>query len=255
MEDGMGARVCIITGGGQGIGRALALHFAARGIRVGIAEKNAGNAAEVAKEIAARGGEALAIETDVTDPEAVRAMVARVEQAYGRVDILINNARWTGLAPTRVQDISDEDWRRALDINVTGAFNCVRAVTPLMIAAGWGRIIIMSSATVRAPPARPYVHYITSKAALIGMTRALAKELGASGITVNAILPGSIETGVARPNPVTSTEREARARSSQSIPRVLQSADLAGTAYFLASDESAFITGQSIAVDGGSTFG
>jgi 3-oxoacyl-[acyl-carrier protein] reductase len=99
------------------------------------------------------------------------------------------------------------------------------------------------------------VHYITSKAALIGMTRALAKELGAHGITVNAILPGSIETGVARPNPVTSEERATRVKLAQAIPRVLKSDDLAGTAYFLASDESAFITGQSIAVDGGMTFG
>lgn len=251
----MGERVCIITGGGQGIGRALSLHFAGRGIRVAIAEKSADSAAEVAAEIAKRGGEARAISTDVTDPDSVRAMVARVQESFGRVDILINNARWTGLSPTRVQDISDEDWRRALDVNVTGAFNCVRAVTPAMTSSGWGRIINMSSATVRSPPARPYVHYITSKAALIGMTRALAKELGAFGVTVNAILPGSIETGIARPNPITSTDREALARAAQAIPRVITSDDLAGTAYFLASDESAFVTGQSIAVDGGLTFG
>jgi 3-oxoacyl-[acyl-carrier protein] reductase len=251
----MSERVCIITGGGQGIGRTLALHFAERKIRVAIAEQNAASAADVAAEIAARGGQAREIATDVTDPAAVRAMVVEVQKDFGRVDILINNARWSGLAPTRVQDISDADWRRTLDVNVTGAFNCVRAVAPAMMAAGFGRIINMSSATVRAPPARPYVHYITSKAALIGMTRALAKELGAFGITVNAILPGSIETGIARPNPVTSAEREARAKAAQAIPRVLQSGDLAGTAYFLASDESAFITGQSIAVDGGMTFG
>jgi 3-oxoacyl-[acyl-carrier protein] reductase len=251
----MSERACIVTGAGQGIGRALALYFAARGIRVAIAEQNAANAAKVAAEIAAAGGQARAIATDVTSPDQVRAMVAQVAETFGRVDILINNARWTGLAPARVQDIGDADWRRALDVNVTGAFHCVRAVAPIMMAAGFGRIINMSSATVRAPPERPYVHYITSKAALIGMTRALAKELGAHGITVNAILPGSIETGIARPNPVTSAEREARAKAAQAIPRVLQSADLASTAYFLASDESAFITGQSIAVDGGMTFG
>lgn len=251
----MSERVCIITGGGQGIGRALALHFAAREIHVIIAEQNAAGAAEVAAEIAAGGGSARAIATDVTDPDSVRAMVAQVSDGFGRIDILINNARWSGLAPTLVQDISDADWRRTLDVNVTGAFHCVRAVAPAMIGAGFGRIINMSSATVRAPPARPYVHYITSKAALIGMTRALAKELGAHGITVNAILPGSIETGIARPSPVTSAERAARAKIAQAIPRVLKSDDLAGTAYFLASDESAFITGQSIAVDGGMTFG
>lgn len=251
----MRGRVCIITGAGQGIGRAMALHFAERGVRVVIAEQHAANAAAVTTEIASQGGEARPITVDVTDPERVRAMVEETRQQFGRIDILINNARWTGLAPTRVEDISDADWRRALDVNVTGAFNCVRAVVPLMIGAGWGRIINMSSATVRLPPSRPYVHYITSKAALIGMTRALAKELGTHGITVNALLPGSIETGVARPSPVTSQERATRVKAAQAIPQVLESGDLAGTAFFLASDDAALITGQSIAVDGGMTFG
>lgn len=251
----MRERVCIITGAGQGIGRAMALHFAERGVRIVIAEQNAANAAAVATEIASQGGEARPITVDVTDPERVRAMVEETRQQFGRIDILINNARWTGLAPTRVADISDADWRRALDVNVTGAFNCVRAVVPMMIGAGWGRIINMSSATVRLPPSRPYVHYITSKAALIGMTRALAKELGTHGITVNALLPGSIETGVARPSPVTSEERATRVKAAQAIPHVLESGDLAGAAFFLASDEAALITGQSIAVDGGMTFG
>ena len=185
----------------------------------------------------------------------MRDLFARVRESYGRVDILINNARWSGLAPARVQDIGDEDWRRAMDVNVTGAFHCIREAVPMMIAARFGRIVIMSSATVRQPPSRPYVHYITSKAALVGMTRALAKELGEFGITVNAILPGSIETGVARPSPVTSADRQQRAKQSQAIPRVLTPNDLAGAALFLASDAAALITGQSLAVDGGLTFG
>ncbi len=162
----MSERVCIVTGGAQGIGRALALHFAARKICVAIADNIASDAAQGAADITRSGGKACAVATDVTNADSVGAMMKQVQADFGRVDILINNARWTGLAPTRVQDISDADWHRALDVNVTGAFNCVRAVTPAMIAAGWGRI--MSSATVRAPPARLYVHYITSKAALVG---------------------------------------------------------------------------------------
>ncbi len=251
----MDKKVCVITGGGQGIGRALSIHFAANGFIVAIAEMNARNGSNVAAEIAASGGEALAIETDVTDSESVRNLFARVNERFGRVDVLINNARWSGLAPTRVQDISDEDWRRAMDVNVTGAFNCVREAVPIMIAAGWGRIVIMSSATIRQPPSRPYAHYITSKAALVGMTRALARELGEFGITVNAILPGSIETGVERPSPVTSEVRASRAKEAQAIPRVIKSEDLAGAAFFLASDAAAFITGQSLAVDGGFSYG
>jgi 3-oxoacyl-[acyl-carrier protein] reductase len=247
-------KVCIITGAGQGIGRAMAVTFATRGCRVVLAECKAASGLEVAAEINARGGKALAIETDVTNPSSVSDMVMQTQQAYGGVDVLISNARWSGLAPTPVQDITDEDWNKAMAVNVTGAFNCVRAVVPLMIAARSGRIIIMSSSTVRRPPNRPYVHYISSKAALIGMTRALAVELGPYGITVNAILPGSIETGVARPNPVTSEDRELHARTSQAIPRVLTPDDLTGAAYFLASQESSLITGQSIAVDGGTIF-
>ena len=251
----MSARTCIITGSGQGIGRAVALHFASRGHQVALAERNEAAAHAVAAEITAAGGKAIVAPTDVTDAASVNACIERVASAFGRVDILINNARWSGLSPTPVQDLSDADWRQAMEVNVTGAFHCIRAATPHMIEAGWGRIINMSSATVRRPPSRPYVHYITSKAALIGLTRSLAQELGPHGITVNAILPGAVETGVARPNGLSDADREKNARATQAIPRVLRSGDLAGAAFFLASEEAGFITGQSLAVDGGFSFG
>ena len=251
----MSARTCIITGSGQGIGRAVALHFASRGHQVALAERNEAAAHAVAAEITAAGGKAIVAPTDVTDAASVNACIERVISAFGRVDILINNARWSGLSPTPVQDLSDADWRQAMEVNVTGAFHCIRAATPHMIEAGWGRIINMSSATVRRPPSRPYVHYITSKAALIGLTRSLAQELGRHGITVNAILPGAVETGVARPNGLSDADREKNARATQAIPRVLRSGDLAGAAFFLASEEAGFITGQSLAVDGGFSFG
>jgi 3-oxoacyl-[acyl-carrier protein] reductase len=218
-----------------------------------VAERNPDTGAATAAEIEAAGHTAIAVETDVTDPASIAALMERTRAAFGPPEILLNNARWTGLAPTPVQDITDEDWHRALEVNVSGAFNCIRAVVPSMIDAGWGRIINFSSATIRLPPSRPYVHYITSKAALVGLTRALARELGGHGITVNAVLPGSVETEVARH--VSSAERERRAKASQSVPRVIGAEDMVGAAWFFASDESALITGQCLAVDGGLTFG
>ncbi|MFN7634686.1 MAG: SDR family NAD(P)-dependent oxidoreductase, partial [Acetobacteraceae bacterium] len=166
---------------------------------------------------------------------------------------LVTCARWTGLVPTPVAEIADADWRRAMDVNVTGTFNCVRAVVPSMSARRRGRIVILSSATVTLPPARPYVHYLTTKAALIGMTRGLAKELGAVGITVNAVLPGSVETGVPRPH-LGADDRAARAAARQSVPVPVRPEDVAAAIVFLVCDETGMITGQSITVDGGRSF-
>ena len=179
----------------------------------------------------------LACTVDVTQPATVRAMVDAAKERFGRIDVLVNNARWTGLRPTPVAEISDEDWQRTIDVNLTGAFNCVRAVVPTMIEQKSGRIIMMSSATVTLPPARPYVHYITTKAALIGMARSLARELGPHYITVNSVLPGSVETGVARPH-LSAEQRKAQATKSQSIPEMLESGDITGAVAFLASEES-----------------
>lgn len=251
----MAMRVCLVTGAGQGIGRAIALGFGAAGYRVVAADLNAKSAAAVAAEIAAAGGQAMAATVDITDARAVRDLVEQAKSRFGGCDILINNARWSGLAPKSVQDITDDEWRRALDVNVTGAFHCIRAVVPVMMASGWGRIVTLSSATTRRPPTRPYAHYITTKAALIGLTRAVAQEVGRHGITVNAILPGTVETGVARPGGIDTAARLERVMNSQAIPRVLAPKDIIGAALFLASDASEFITGQSLAVDGGFSFG
>ena len=251
----MSGQVCLVTGAGQGIGQAIAQAFGAAGYWVVVADLNEANAEAVAQAIVSTGGEAMATTFDITDPAAVRRAFEQVTARFNGCDILINNARWSGLAPTAVQDISDDAWRRAMDVNVTGAFHCVRAAVPAMKAAGWGRIINLSSSTARRPPSRPYAHYITTKAALIGLTRALAQELGQHGITVNAILPGTVETGVARPGGIDTVARLERVRASQAIPRVLAPEDIVGAALFLASDAGEFITGQSLAVDGGFSFG
>lgn len=248
----MAERVCIVTGGGQGIGRAFVKHFAAKGDRVVIADFNAEKGTEVAAEIEAAGGQVRFIETDVTRSDSVGEMVSSVVDTYGRIDILINNVRRTATTQSPIEEITDDEWQQTLQTNVSGAFYCARAVVPVMREAGWGRIINLSSATFLQPPRRrKYSHYITTKAALIGFTRALARELGSDGITVNAILPGAVKTEIQRPG---FDFNDATAKEIQSIPRVEVPDDLVGTAYFLASDDSAFITGQSIPVDGGSVF-
>ena len=247
-------RVVIITGAGQGLGRAFAMHFAKLGAAVAIAEIEAFKGRGVAEEITNAGGKAVFIETDVSNSASVNSMVEDVQNEFGTIDILINNAGLlSSIRRCPVEEITDEEWDSLMQINITGAFYCVRAIIPVMREAGWGRIINMSSDTVLSPPGLTYAHYITSKAALVGMTRALARALGADGITVNAIMPGATETEIDRGN----TLRELRAKHvvpRQCIPRQEKPKDLLGAVQFLASDSSDFITGQTLPVNGGISF-
>ena len=244
-------RVVIITGAGQGIGRVFAKGFALAGARIVIAERDEQKAASVAAEVMRAGGEALAVTTDVADPASVEQMVAVVSGKYGRIDVLINNAAiFSTLAMRPFEQIPLAEWEEVLRVNVTGAMLCARAVLPAMRQAQWGRIINMSSGAVAL--GRPnYLHYITSKSALIGMSRSMARELGKDGITVNAILPGATYTEIER---VTITpEQTKRVIAMQCVPRAEVPEDLLGTALFLASEASAFVTGQVINADGGAT--
>jgi 3-oxoacyl-[acyl-carrier protein] reductase len=244
-------RAVIITGAGQGIGRVFAKAFAKAGARAVIAELNEEKAASVAAEILEADGQALAVTTDVADPNSIDEMVEIVTDEYGRIDVLINNAGIFSTLEMRPFDqIPLEEWEQVLRVNLTGPFLCARAVLPAMREAKWGRIINVASGAVRL--GRPnYLHYIATKAALAGMSLSMARELGQDGITVNAILPGATFTEIERKT-ITPEQKE-RVIAMQCIPRAETPDDLVGAVLFLASDASGFVTGQSINLDGGVT--
>jgi 3-oxoacyl-[acyl-carrier protein] reductase len=245
----LSGRVAIITGAGQGIGRTFALAYAAAGAIPVIAEINESSAQSVVTEIESFNGRALAIPTDISDPDSLDEMARAVIARLGRIDILVNNAAiFSTLKMRPFEEIPLDEWRRVMDVNITGVMLTCRSVLPHMRARRWGRIINMSSGSVLM--GRPhYLHYTTSKAALIGMTRSLARELGPDGITVNAIMPGAVFTEIPRET-VTPAQTQVIV-ATQCIHRPQVPEDLVGTVLFLSSEGSAFLTGQSIAVDGG----
>ncbi|HTY65241.1 MAG TPA: SDR family oxidoreductase [Alphaproteobacteria bacterium] len=245
-------RVVIISGAGQGIGRELARQFAAAGARVVVADVNAANADRVQNEIARADGDAMAATVDIGNEESLEAMVSTVLAKYGRTDVLINGAAiFATLRKRPFDQIPLDEWNRVLHVNITGTFLSVRAVLPAMRAAKWGRIINISSNSVRKGVPN-YLHYVTSKSAIIGMTNAMARELGADGITVNCIRPGAVATEVERAvNPT--IERRIAQVAEQCIPRGMVPPDLVGLAMFLSTPAASFMTGQTIACDGGMT--
>ncbi len=245
------SRVVLITGAAQGIGRVLAQSFCAAGHKVVLADLNLDKAQASANDCKAAGGQAMAVAVDVADEASVGAMAKRVGEEFGGVDVLINNAAiFSTLKMQPFDEIPLEVWEAVQRVNVTGPFLCTRALLPGMKERGFGRIIHVSSGAVTL--GRPnYLHYTTSKAAVIGMTRSMARELGPFGITVNAVLPGSVSTEVERETVTPETKQ--RIVQLQCIPRGQTPEDLVGVMHFLASDGSAFMTGQSLTVDGGAT--
>jgi NAD(P)-dependent dehydrogenase (short-subunit alcohol dehydrogenase family) len=245
-------RVIIVTGAGQGIGRELSRHFAAAGATVVVADINRTNADRVRREIELSGGKAAAVVVDIGDKASVQAMSEAAVARLGRIDVLINNAAiFATLQKKPFWEIPVDEWERVMHVNVTGVFLSVCAVLPVMRQQQWGRIINISSDSV--PKGVPnYLHYVSSKSAIIGMTNAMARELGPHGITVNCIRPGGVATEVDRVvNPT--IERRIAQLSEQCIPRGMVSSDLVGLAMFLSTSASDFITGQTIACDGGMT--
>jgi NAD(P)-dependent dehydrogenase (short-subunit alcohol dehydrogenase family) len=247
----LSGRVAIVTGGGQGIGRRYALSLARAGAIPVIAEINAATARDVEAEIRAAGGRALALELDVSDYAACERMAAAVAREFGRIDVLVNNAAiFSSLNQTPFDAIPLAEWDAVLRVNVTGTYYCSRAVFPIMRDAGWGRIINVSTSAV-ALGGPGYLHYTTSKSALLGMTNSLAREAGKFGITVNCIVPGATETEIPRAS--FNAQVAANVAGRQCIPRTETPDDIVGLVLFLSSPASDFITGQTIAVNGGLT--
>ena len=244
-------KVVIITGGGRGIGRAFALRFAAEGAKIFLPDISLERAESVVKEIKEKGGIAAAILTDISDENAVQQMAARVIQEYGKVDILINNAAiWYGINAIPWDAWQGSDWDKIFAVNVKGTWLCCKAIVPLMVKQSKGKIINIASNVAKVPAARLYLPYACSKGAVYTLTHALARELGQFGINVNAIGPGFTATEASL-SQQDSDQIFKFATSEQSMQRREQASDLVGTAVFLASAESDFISGQVIFVDGG----
>lgn len=246
MSRGHKDKVAVVTGAGKGIGQAYAKRLAADGAHVVIADLD--STAETEEIVRAAGVKALGVEADVSDPGSVAALAEAVDRAFGRCDILINNV---GIFPNvPFEDVSFEDWRRVMSINLDSMFLTAKAFVPGMSARGWGRIVNMASNTV-ATPVTGYTHYVASKSGVIGFTRALASDIGATGVTVNAIAPSLVRTHGTTVTQPRSEDRFAMVSDNQTIKRGQVPDDLVGTMSFLTSDDSAFMTGQTLYVDGG----
>lgn len=238
--------VAVITGAGKGIGRAIALRLAKDGYKIAVCYNNSKEKAEkVAEDIIAAGGNARTFQLDITDSRNANSVIADIENNFGEIAVLVNNA---GIAEQSLfTDITDEMWRKMIDTNLGGAFYCARAVLPFMIHRKKGKIINIASIWGETGGSCE-VHYSAAKAGLIGMTKALAKEVGPSGITVNCVSPGVILTDM------TSHFDEAtmnELKDETPLGRIGTPEDVAGAVSFLASADSDFITGQDIAVNGG----
>jgi NAD(P)-dependent dehydrogenase (short-subunit alcohol dehydrogenase family) len=246
----LSGKVTIVTGAAQGIGATYARALGAEGARVCVSDVLDTEMSVAA--VKSAGGDAFGIKCDVTDAASVKAMVDATAARWGRIDVLVNNAGIFGnLALKPLTEISSEEFEKVLSVNVRGSFECAKAVVPYMRKQSYGKILNVASGTVfKGSPM--LLHYVTSKGAMIAMTRSLARELGDSGIRVNAIAPGLVMTENVLANPAWKGVLVESNVASRCIKREAQPDDLIGTLVFLCSPESDFITGQTIVVDGGS---
>jgi len=237
-------RIAIVTGAWRGLGRAAAERFLERGARVAVNVRDRERAEALAAELGER---ALAVPGDVAAPGVAEAIVARTLDRFGRVDVVVNNAAFA--RSTRFPDLTVDEWRAALDVNMTAPFLLTKAALPAMQAQRYGRIINISSSAGRMVSTLGGAHYTASKAGLLGFTRAAAKELGKFGITVNAVCPGMIDTELTREN--ASDELLQRLAASYPVPRLGTAREVADLICFAASEAAGYITGASLDINGG----
>ena len=245
-------KFAIITGAGRGLGKAFALRFAAEGAKLLLPDISLERAQGTVKEIKAKGGEAAAMLTDISSEKDTQKMAAEVQKLYGGVDILLNNAAiYYGIQTKPWDAWSIEEWDRMFEVNVRGTWLCCKAVSPLMVKAGKGKIINIASDVFKVTGAHHFLPYACSKSAVYTLTQCLARALGPSGINVNSIAPGYTATEASL-GQKTSADTFKATIDAQAIKRREEPADLPGTAVFLASADADFITGQYIVVNGGS---
>lgn len=242
--------VALVTGGGAGIGAATCLRLARQGRAVAVLGRNMANISVVADQINAEGGRAVAVQADVSIKDEIQRAVEEVCVALGPITILVNNAGIENFTP--FAEIGEEEWHRQMAVNLTGVYYVTQAVLPDMLSAGWGRIVNITALGAQTGAAG-MVHYTATKGGLTAMTRSLAVELGAKGITVNAVSPGFILTPMSQRAidgdlfPVPPEDILA----SYPIPRIGQPEEVAAACAFFASDEASYITGQTLGVNGG----
>jgi 2-hydroxycyclohexanecarboxyl-CoA dehydrogenase len=249
----MSNRVALVTGGAQGIGKGIATILGEQGFRVAVADLNLGAAEETAKEISAAGGEAIAVQIDVTSGDAVRSAVAEVESALGPIEIVVNNAGWDDFMP--FVKTNEEFWDKILDINFKGALRVIHAVVPGMIERGFGRVINIGSDAGRVGSSLEAV-YSGAKGGIIAFTKTLAREVATKGITANTVCPGPTDTPALRKFAEGSGDAEkVIGGMTRAVPmkRLGVPSDIGPAVAFFASDGAGFVTGQTLSVSGGLT--